>query len=69
MMTMIKGPLAAVLLVLSLPAIAAEPVRLVGIYVQPFYESARTPGGSPSESSTTICSVQAGARMSLPRAI
>lgn len=46
MMTMIKGPLAAVLLVLSLPAIAAEPVRHVGIYVQPFYESARTPGGS-----------------------
>lgn len=46
-MTMIKGPLAAVLLVLSLPAIAAEPVRHVGIYVQPFYESARTPGGSP----------------------
>src|SRR6476659_10375509 len=31
----------------SLPAIAAEPVRQIGIYVQPFYESARTPGERP----------------------
>jgi hypothetical protein len=28
-------------------AIAAEPVRHIGIYVQPFYEAAPTPGGKP----------------------
>lgn len=28
-------------------AFAAEPVRTIGIYVQPFYESARTPGAQP----------------------
>jgi hypothetical protein len=37
----------AVLLFLSLPAVAAEPVRQIGIYVQPFYEAARTPGERP----------------------
>jgi hypothetical protein len=37
----------AVLLAGSLPATAAEPVRQIGIYVQPFYESARTPGERP----------------------
>ena len=30
-----------------LPAIAAEPVRQIGIYVQPFYEAARVPGERP----------------------
>jgi hypothetical protein len=29
------------------PAIAAEPIRQVGVYVQPFYEAAREPGGKP----------------------
>jgi hypothetical protein len=28
-------------------ALAAEPVRQIGIYVQPFYEAARTSGGKP----------------------
>ena len=31
----------------SPPAIAAEPVRQIGIYVQPFYEAARAPGEKP----------------------
>ena len=31
-------------------AIAAEPVRQIAIYVQPFYEAARTPGGKPQVS-------------------
>ena len=26
---------------------AAEPVRHIGIYVQPYYEAAREPGGTP----------------------
>jgi len=37
----------AVLLLLARPALAAEPVRHIGIYVQPFYEAARTPDGRP----------------------
>jgi hypothetical protein len=37
----------AFLLVSALPAIAAEPVRHIGIYVQPFYEAARAPDGRP----------------------
>ena len=31
----------------SLSAAQAEPVRHVGIYVQPYYEAAREPGGTP----------------------
>jgi hypothetical protein len=31
-------------------AIADEPVRQIAIYVQPFYEAARTPGGKPQVS-------------------
>ena len=31
----------------SFSAAQAEPVRHVGIYVQPYYEAARTPGGAP----------------------
>ena len=31
----------------SFSAAQAEPVRHVGIYVQPYYEAARTPGGTP----------------------
>jgi hypothetical protein len=31
-------------------AIAAEPVRQIGIYVQPFYQAARTPDGRPQVS-------------------
>lgn len=38
---------AAAVLVWSGAAIAAEPVRHIGIYVQPFYEAAPTPGGKP----------------------
>ncbi|MBI3704888.1 MAG: cytochrome-c oxidase [Rhizobiales bacterium] len=37
----------AALLTLTGSAFAAEPVRSIGIYVQPFYESARTPDGKP----------------------
>jgi hypothetical protein len=28
-------------------AVAAEPVRQIGIYVEPFYHSAETPDGQP----------------------
>jgi hypothetical protein len=38
---------AAAVLVWSGAAIAAEPVRHISIYVQPFYEAAPTPGGKP----------------------
>jgi hypothetical protein len=38
---------AATLLMWPGAAIAAEPVRQIGIYVQPFYEAPRTPGGRP----------------------
>ena len=38
---------AAVLLLFAWAAQAAEPVRSIGIYVQPYYESARTPGDKP----------------------
>ena len=31
----------------SVSAAQAEPVGHVGIYVQPYYEAARTPGGAP----------------------
>jgi hypothetical protein len=37
----------AVLLLFAPPALAAEPVRHIGIYVQPFYEAARAPAGRP----------------------
>ena len=48
-MTMARAiVLAAVLLLApSFGAIAAEPVRHIGIYVQPYYQAARTPGGRP----------------------
>lgn len=38
---------AAALLAFAGTAYAAEPVRHVGIYVEPFYRSAETPGGRP----------------------
>ena len=41
---------AVALLAAIVPAIAAEPVRQIGIYVTPFYEAARTPGGRPQVS-------------------
>ena len=34
-------------LIWSTVANATEPVRQIGIYVQPYYEAARTPGGKP----------------------
>jgi hypothetical protein len=37
----------AVLVLFAPPALAAEPVRQIGIYVQPFYEAARAPAGRP----------------------
>jgi len=37
----------AAVLVWPLVAIAAEPVRQIGVYVQPFYEAGRTPGEPP----------------------
>jgi hypothetical protein len=42
-----RAAVAAVLLSSPFCAFAAEPVRQIGIYVQPFYESARTPGAQP----------------------
>ena len=39
--------LAAVLVAWPLAAVAAEPVRTVPIYVEPFYRSAATPDGAP----------------------
>jgi hypothetical protein len=38
---------AAALLLVSWATQAAEPVRSIGIYVQPYYESARAPGEKP----------------------
>jgi hypothetical protein len=38
---------AAALLLWPLAAIAAEPVKHIGVYVTPFYEAARTPDGKP----------------------
>jgi len=38
---------AAALLALPYHAVAAEPVRYIGIYVEPFYRSAATPDGAP----------------------
>ena len=40
-----QGPIA--LLLWPGAAFPAEPVRQIGIYVQPFYEAARAPGGKP----------------------
>jgi hypothetical protein len=37
----------AMLVLLSASAFAAEPVKQIGIYVTPFYQSAKTPGGVP----------------------
>ena len=37
----------AAMLLMSCGAFAAEPVRNIGIYVDPFYRSARTPGEKP----------------------
>ena len=42
------GGLAAVIVLLAAhSAWAAEPVRRIGVYVQPYYEAARTPDGRP----------------------
>jgi len=42
-----SAALLALALRAAVPAGAAEPVRYVGIYVQPYYEAAREPGGRP----------------------
>ena len=47
MLAILRQVTIAASLVFSLPAIAAEPVRQIGIYVQPFYEAARAPGERP----------------------
>ena len=47
MLAILRQVTIAASLVFSLPAIAAEPVRQIGIYVQPFYEAARGPGERP----------------------
>jgi hypothetical protein len=47
MSVFLRQMIVAALLVGSLPALAAEPVRQIGIYVQPFYEAARTPTERP----------------------
>jgi len=48
-MSIFSKPFAVAAILLAIPcgAFAAEPVRQVGITVQPFYESARTPGAQP----------------------
>ena len=40
------GLAAAIVLLAAHSAFAAEPVRRIAIYVQPYYEAARTPGGA-----------------------
>ena len=45
--SIVRAVAVASLLLLSGRAFAAEPVRQIGIYVQPYYEAARTPGGQP----------------------
>jgi hypothetical protein len=47
MPTIIGRTAIAASLLFSLPALAAEPVRQIGIYVQPFFEAAQTPGERP----------------------
>ena len=47
MLAILRQVTIAASLVFSLPAIAAEPVRQIGIYVRPFYEAARGPGERP----------------------
>jgi len=42
-----RSAVAAALLLFSIHGLAAEPVRRVGIEVQPFYQAAREPGGQP----------------------
>lgn len=42
--------LALALLLPAVPAFAAEPVKHIGVYVQPFYEAARTPDAAPKVS-------------------
>ena len=42
--------LATIALVWPVLSLAAEPVREVGVYVQPFYEAGRTPGERPQVS-------------------
>lgn len=46
-MLIVRAAAIATVLMFACSAFAAEPVRQVGIAVQPFYESARTPGGQP----------------------
>ena len=47
MSAILRQMIVAALLAGSLPAVAAEPVRHIGVYVQPFYEAAHTPGERP----------------------
>jgi len=47
MAMMLRLAWATAMLVWPAAAIAAEPVRHIGIYVQPYYEAARVPGGKP----------------------
>jgi hypothetical protein len=46
-MLMVRAIAAAAIVLISCGAFAAEPVRHVGIYVEPFYRSAQTSGGQP----------------------
>lgn len=71
-MPIVMSLLAWAALLLALPATAntAEPMRQIGVYVQPIYEAARTPDGKPQvslESNTTIHSARTDARTFLPR--
>src|SRR4249919_1245 len=47
MRVFLRHMIVAAVLAGPLPAIAAEPVRQIGIYVRPFYEAARSPGERP----------------------
>lgn len=47
MLTSVWRAAVAAFVLLPSAVFAAEPVRQIGIFVQPFYESARSPGGQP----------------------
>jgi hypothetical protein len=53
----------ALVLLLPMPSWAAEPVKHIGVYVQPYYEAARTPDAAPNVSvGATFSSLLASTR-------
>jgi hypothetical protein len=45
-----RAVMALALMLPAVPAFAAEPVKHIGVYVQPYYEAARTPDAAPNVS-------------------